>query len=57
VLLRPYLDELGKFEGQFNKIDAISVNIEAHVMNLYSKLNDKANKDRLGNIERELGHI
>ena len=55
--MRPYLDELGKFEGQFNKIDAISVNIEAHVMNLYSKLNDKANKDRFGNIERELGHI
>lgn len=56
-ILKPYLDELGNLEERFGKIDAKLANIEGRVMDLYSKLNDKADKDRLRNIERELEHV
>jgi len=56
-ILKPYLDELGNLEERFDKIDAKLASIEARVMDLYSKLNDKVDKDRLRNIERELEHI
>jgi len=56
-ILKPYLDELGNLEERFDKIDAKLASIEARVMDLYSKLDNKADKDRLRNIERELEHV